>query len=367
MRLLFSRRFDWNLLVLVLLLGAFGVIMIASALSGNAVLATYPWRQAGFLAAGLILLFAVAAIDYRLLASVAYPVYAVLLGLLIIIAVIGTVAGGAQRWLTFGEFFLQPSELIKIAVIIVLAHYLASHEEKMESVFTPLGALLLLAPAVALIYLQPNLGTALSVLVIGGTMLLMSGLRLRHALVLGGVAAAAAIPVWRFLLEEYMKDRVLMFLNPGQASAADRYNVDQAMIGIGSGGWLGRGLFRGSQSQLHFLRVRHTDFIFSVTAEELGFIGAALLIVLFALLLFRLVRIANLARDTFGMLIVTGVTTMILFQVIINIGMNLSLMPVTGIPLPFVSYGGSSLWTTLIGIGLAESVILRHKKIGFDA
>ncbi len=164
-----------------------------------------------------------------------------------------------------------------------------------------------------------------------------------------------------------MKDRVLMFLNPSLASAADRYNVDQAMIGIGSGSWLGRGLFRGSQSQLHFLRVRHTDFIFSVTAEELGFIGAVLLIVLFALLLFRLMRIANLARDTFGMLIVTGVTTMILFQVIINIGMNLSLMPVTGIPLPFVSYGGSSLWTTLIGIGLAESVMLRHKKIGFDA
>jgi rod shape determining protein RodA len=367
MRLFLSRRFDWYLLALALLLSAFGVLMIASALYGNAVLASYPWRQAGFLVAGLILLFAVAAIDYRLLESVAYPVYAVLLGLLVIIAVAGTVAGGAQRWLTLGEFFLQPSELTKIAVIIVLAHYLATHEERMESILTPLGAMLLLVPAVALIYLQPNLGTALSILVIGGTMLLVSGLRWRHALVLGSIAVAGAIAAWRFLLEDYMKDRVLMFLNPSLASAADRYNVDQAMIGIGSGGWLGRGLFRGSQSQLHFLRVRHTDFIFSVTAEELGFIGAVLLILLFALLLFRLIRIANLARDTFGMLIVTGVTTMILFQVIINIGMNLNLMPVTGIPLPFVSYGGSSLWTTLIGIGLAESVMLRHKKIGFDA
>jgi len=367
MRFLFSRRFDWYLLSLVLFLGVFGVVMIASALYGNAVLALYPWRQAGFLALGLIVLFGVAAIDYRLLAGIAYPIYIALLGLLVIITVIGTVAGGAQRWLTLGEFFLQPSELTKIAVIIVLAHYLSSREERMESILTPLGALLILAPPVALIYLQPNLGTALSVLVIGCTMLLASGLRWRHALVLGGVGAAAAVPAWQFLLQDYMKERVLMFLAPSQASAADRYNVDQAMIGIGSGGWLGRGLFRGSQSQLHFLRVRHTDFIFSVTAEELGFIGAALLIVLFALLLFRLMYIASKARDTNGMLIVTGVATMILFQVIINIGMNLSLMPVTGIPLPFISYGGSSLLTTLIGIGLAESVMLRHKKIGFDA
>ena len=174
------------------------------------------------------------------------------------------------------------------------------------------------------------------------------------------------MPAWLYVLQDYMKDRVLMFIDPSQVAAADRYNVEQAMISIGSGGWLGRGLFRGSQSQLHFLRVRHTDFIFSVTAEELGFVGAVLLISLFALLLLRLLRIASLARDTFGRLIVTGVTAMILFQFVINIGMNLSLMPVTGIPLPFISYGGSALWSMLLGIGLAESVVMRHKKIGFD-
>jgi rod shape determining protein RodA len=158
----------------------------------------------------------------------------------------------------------------------------------------------------------------------------------------------------------------MMLVNPSSARPDDLYNVEQAIIGIGSGGWLGRGLFRGSQSQLHFLRVRHTDFIFSVTAEELGFIGAAILILLFAALLLRLLRIASLARDTFGMLIVVGVTTMIFFQVVVNIGMNLRILPATGIPLPFISYGGSSLWTMLIGIGLAESVMLQHKKIGFD-
>ena len=163
-----------------------------------------------------------------------------------------------------------------------------------------------------------------------------------------------------------MRNRVMMFLNPTTASVADRYNVEQAMISIGSGGWLGRGLFRGSQSQLHFLRIRHTDFIFSVTAEELGFIGAVLLILLLAFLLLRLLRVASIARDTYGRLIVVGVMAMILFQMVVNIGMNLSLMPVTGLPLPFVSYGGSALWTMLIGIGLAESVAMRYRKIEFE-
>jgi rod shape determining protein RodA len=366
MRSLLSRRFDWYLLALVLALSLFGVLMVASALAGNTLYASWPWRQAGFLVVGLILLFVTAAVDYRLLESLAYPIYTVFLAFLAIIAVIGTVAGGAQRWLKLGEFFLQPSELTKLAAILALAHYLAAREERMESFLTPLGALLLLTPAVVLIYLQPSLGTALSIVVIGGVMLVMGGLRLRHALVLAGAAIGGMILAWQFVLQDYMKDRVFMLVDPSRVKPEDLYNIKQAIIGIGSGGWLGRGLFRGSQSQLHFLRVRHSDFIFSVTAEELGFIGAALLIVLFALLLFRLVRIAGLARDTFGMLIVVGVTTMILFQLVINIGMNLNIVPVAGIPLPFISYGGSSLWTMLIGIGLAESVMLRHKKIGFD-
>ncbi|MCX6032670.1 MAG: rod shape-determining protein RodA [Chloroflexi bacterium] len=366
MRRVFWRRFDWVLLGLVLILSGFGLLMIASALAGNQVLAMWPWRQAGFLAVGLVLLFVTAGVDYRLLASITYPLYGVLLLALVVITVIGTVAGGSQRWLTLGELFLQPSELIKLGVILVLAQYLSSHEEHMEKLGTPLVGVLLLVPAVTLIYLQPNLGTALVLLVIGGVMLLVSGLRWRHTVLMAGAAVAAAVAAWRYVFQDYMKDRVLMFLDPSKVPAADRYNVEQATISIGSGGWLGRGLFRGSQSQLHFLRVRHTDFIFSVTAEELGFVGGLLLIVLFALLLLRLLRIASLARDTYGRLIVSGVTAMILFQVIINIGMNLSLMPVTGIPLPFISYGGSTLWTMLIGIGLAESVAMRYKKIEFE-
>jgi rod shape determining protein RodA len=366
MRRVFWRRFDWPLLALTLLLCGFGIIMIASAVAGNPLLATWPLRQAGFLALGLILLFLVAAVDYRLLTSLARPLYVVLLLFLLLISVVGTTVGGAQRWLALGEFLLQPSELTKLAVILTLAAYLSANEEHMGRLLRPIGAVLLLLPAVALIYLQPNLGTALSLLAIGGMMLLVGGLRWHHGGLLFGSAAAAAVPTWRYLLHDYMKDRILMFLDPSKVPAADRYNVDQAMISIGSGGWLGRGLFHGSQSQLHFLRVRHTDFIFSVIAEEWGCGGALLLIVLMALLLLRLVRIASLARDSFGRLIVTGVATMILFQFIVNVGMNLNLLPVTGLPLPFVSYGGSSLWSMLVGIGLAESVAMRYRKIEFE-
>jgi len=366
MRPVLWRRFDWPLLALVLILCVYGILMIASALSGNQVLAIWPWRQAGFLVAGIALLFLVAIIDYRLLASLVYPLYGVMLLALVLITVAGTVLGGAQRWLSLGDFLLQPSELIKLAIILVMSHYLSTREERMNSLVTPIVTLILLAPAVVLIYLQPNLGTALSLLAIGGMILIVSGLRWQHGLLITAAGVAAAVPVWKYLLADYMKTRVMMFLDPTAVSAADRYNVDQAMISIGSGGWLGRGLFRGSQSQLHFLRVRHTDFIFSVTAEELGFFGAVVLIILFGLLLLRMVRIASMARDTFGRLIVTGVTTMILFQFIVNIGMNLSLMPVTGMPLPFISYGGSSLWTMLIGIGLTESVAMRYRKIEFE-
>jgi rod shape determining protein RodA len=368
MKRIFWKRFDWLLFAMALGLSAFGVVMIASALSGNEVLADWPWRQASFLGLGLILLFLAAAFDYRLLAPIAIPLYLFVLAALGVIYLFGTVAGGAQRWLALGDYLLQPSELAKLGVIIALAHFLSAREARgrLGSILTPIVAVLLVVPAAALIYLQPNLSTALSLVAIAGVMLIMAGMPLRHILLLSALTAGAAVAAWRFVLHDYMKGRILAFLNPSLVAAADRYNIEQAMISIGSGGWLGQGLFRGSQNQLHFLRVRHTDFIFSVTAEELGFVGATALILLFTLLLWRLVYIAGISRDSFGRLIVIGVTAMILFQVVVNIGMNLNLLPATGVPLPFVSYGGSSLWTMLIGIGLAESVAMRYRKFGFD-
>jgi rod shape determining protein RodA len=192
----------------------------------------------------------------------------------------------------------------------------------------------------------------------------MARIRLRHFILLAGAGLIVLPLVW-FGLEDYMQRRLMLFLNP--ASDPDSYfNVHQALVSIGSGGWTGKGLTQGTQSQLHFLRVRHTDFIFAVTAEELGFLGAVAMMGLLFLVLWRIFRIAERSRDTFGRLIAGGVGALILFQSLINIGMNLGLTPVTGIPLPFVSYGGSSFITLMLGIGLVESVAMRQKKLEFD-
>jgi rod shape determining protein RodA len=195
-------------------------------------------------------------------------------------------------------------------------------------------------------------------------MMWLAGIRFRHLLILvaGGIAA---LPLAWFGLQDYMRDRLTLFVNP--AGDPDSYfNVHQALVSIGSGGWMGKGLTHGSQSQLHFLRVRHTDFIFAVTAEELGFLGAVAMLALIAFVLWRMLRIAQQSRDTFGRLIAGGVAAVVLFQSVVNVGMNVGLLPVTGIPLPFVSYGGSSIVTLLVGMGLVESVAMRHKKLEFD-
>jgi rod shape determining protein RodA len=278
------------------------------------------------------------------------------------IFLIGQVSGGAQRWL--GEGAVQPSELSKILIIIVLAKFLADHEDQLDQFGTVLTSLGVVGVPMVLIYLQPDLGTALTMIAIWAAMIWLAGMRFRHLalLVVGGLSA---LPLVWLNLEAYMQQRLLLFINP--AGDPDSYfNVHQALVSIGSGGWVGKGLTKGTQSQLHFLRVRHTDFIFAVTAEELGFLGAAAMIGLLFFLLWRILRVAERARDTFGRLLAAGVGGLVLFQGVINIGMNLGLMPVTGIPLPFVSYGGSSFLTLMLGMGLVESVAMRHKKLEFD-
>ena len=290
------------------------------------------------------------------------PLYVLVLALLGLTLVIGQVAGGAQSWLGAGT--VQPSELAKILLIIVLARFLADREQQMEGLGAVITSFLVIGLPVLLIYRQPDLGTALTLIPVWVAMIWTAGLRFRHLFIFL-VAGLGALPIVWFGLEDYMRARLLLFLNP--ATDPDSYfNVHQALVSIGSGGWLGKGLTHGTQSQLHFLRVRHTDFIFAVTAEELGFLGAAGLIALIGLLLWRMLNVAERSRDTFGRLLATGVATIVLFQTVINIGMNLGLLPVTGIPLPFVSYGGSSLATLMLGAGLVESVAVHHKRLEFD-
>ena len=319
-------------------------------------------KTAYLLVIALALLYLLDCLTLRYTDTLHNPLYVLVLGILGVIFLIGQVSGGSQRWIGAGA--IQPSELSKVLMIVVLAKFLSDHEEELDRIGTVLTSLIIVGVPMLLIYLQPDLGTALTMIAIWAAMIWLAGMRFRHLalLVAGGLAA---LPLVWMNLEDYMKQRLLLFINP--AGDPDQYfNVHQALVSIGSGGWIGKGLTKGSQSQLHFLRVRHTDFIFAVTAEELGFLGAVAMIGLLVFLLWRTLRIAERSRDTFGRLLAAGVGGLILFQTVINIGMNLGLMPVTGIPLPFVSYGGSSFLTLMLGIGLVESVAMRHKKLEFD-
>ncbi len=347
-------------------LGAVVSVLLVAGVAAFAVLRLGPDRLATLtpflMGGGLALVYLLDCLTLRITDILRNPIYVVMLGLLGIVFIAGQVSGGSQRWL--GAGMVQPSELSKIMVIVVLAKFLADREERMEQFGTVLASLGVVAVPMLLIYLQPDLGTALTLVAIWLAMMWMAGMRFRHLLLLLGAGIAALPLVW-FNLEGYMRERLMLFVNP-EGNPDDYFNVHQALVSIGSGGWTGKGLTHGTQSQLHFLRVRHTDFIFAVTAEEVGFLGAVALMILIGFVLWRMLRVAERSRDTFGRLIAAGVAAVIFFQSVVNIGMNLGLMPVTGIPLPFVSYGGSSLLTLMLGIGLVESVAMRHKKLEFD-
>jgi len=311
---------------------------------------------------GLSLLYLLDCLTLRVADLFRNLLYVIMVVVLATVFEIGQVSGGAQSWLGAGA--IQPSEMAKIVLIVVLARFLADREERMEELGTVLISLGLIAVPMVLIYLQPDLGTAIVLIAIWVAMMWTAGMRLRHWVILTA-GGAAALPLLWFALQDYMRERLLLFFDP--TTDPDSYfNIHQALVSIGSGGLIGKGLTHGTQSQLHFLRVRHTDFIFAVAAEELGFLGAMVIIGLLFFILWRTLRIAERSRDTFGRLIAAGVAAIILFQTVINVGMNLGLLPVTGLPLPFVSYGGSSLITLMIGMGLVESVAVRHRKLEFD-
>jgi rod shape determining protein RodA len=355
------RNFDFVLLAATVVLMAFGVAMVYSAVPDTPDLKDLPLRQAIWALVGLALLPLVATIDYRYLGSLQKPLYALTIASLVLVLVVGQATHGAQRWLSGSSF--QPSELAKVLIIVTLAQLLAQHEKEIGRFRYILMSIVHVAVPMVLIYLQPHLGTVIVLAVIWLVMVLMAGMRMLHVGILSLVGVLGTPLIW-FSLKDYMQRRLLLFINPTQDPAA-RYNIDQALISIGSGGWLGKGYANGSQSQLHFLRVRHTDFIFSVIGEEMGFVGALLLFVLIGIILWRILRVAGLARDSFGRLIACGVAALIFFQSVVNIGMNLGLLPVIGIPLPFISAGGSSLIALLIAEGLVQSVVMRHRKIEF--
>lgn len=355
------RDFDFFLLGIILLLILIGILMIRSATldAVDTDLINRVPSQIRFTFIGIVVVFAVAAMDYRLLGSLHgffYGFIIFILGLVYGLGVVG--AAGAKSWLNVG-LQVQPAELGKILLIVTLGQHLASRYHEMGRLQTVLLSLGHVAIPAGLIYVQPDLGTTSVIAVVWFVMVWAAGLRLKH-LALFIVVGLAVMPLLWMSMEKYQRQRLISFVDPGSDKDA-QYNIDQALITIGSGGLMGKGYGNGSQTQGHFLRVRHTDFIFSVIAEEMGFIGATTVIVLMGLVIWRCLRAAGIAADPLGSLICYGVAGMIFFQTMVSIGMNLSILPVTGLTLPFVSSGGSSLVTTLIGIGLVESVVMRRR------
>jgi rod shape determining protein RodA len=361
------RHFDFWLLGAVSLLTIFGITMIRSSIAGNIELEelNLVGRQLIFAVIGFVVIFIVAAIDYRLWSSINRPMYFGTVLFLATLSIVGQALYGSARWFDTGLIFIQPSELAKIVVILVLADFFTRNQNKIEDLGWIARSLLLTLGIVVWIILQPNLSTSIVIIVIWFALLWAGGLKVKHLILFVGVGAISAVASFPFLAD-YQQQRIINFLFPDPtARYGEIYNIQQALISIGSGGIFGQGYNQGTQTQLRFLKVRSSDFIFSALAEEFGFIGTLIIIALILFIIFRCLRAARMARDTYGALIAFGVATLIAFQAFVNIGVNLKLIPATGLPLPFVSYGGSSLLSLLLGIGLVESVIVRHKALDF--
>ncbi len=351
---------NWGLVILIMMVAAIGVAMLYSAANGS----FDPWasRQIARFGAGLVVFIAVALVDIRFWFRSAYAIFFICLGLLAAVEVMGTIGQGAQRWIDLKVIQLQPSELMKVALVLVLARYFHSLPEdeigRISRIVWP--TLLVLVPA-ALVLKQPDLGTAAMLLMVGGAMFFCAGVRLwKFAVVL--VAALGTIPVaWQFL-HDYQRQRVLTFLDPESDPLGAGYHILQAKIALGSGGLFGKGFLSGTQSHLDFLPEKQTDFIFTMLAEEFGLIGGLMLLALYVLIFLYGFAIAFRARNHFGRLLSMGLTSNLFLYVFINIAMVMGIIPVVGVPLPLISYGGTAMLSVMMALGLMMSIYI-HRDI----
>jgi rod shape determining protein RodA len=353
---------------------AFGTTMIRSAVAGNEQLLPLFTRQIYFALLGIVLIFVVAAIDYRYWMSLYRPIFIVISIMLIALYLSAQAVFGAARWFQVGVLFLQPTEFAKIAAILLLARYFDKTQNRPRELRWLIGGFLWTIGIGIWILLQPNLSNVVVLMVILGSLLWFNGIQIRTLVIIGGLITVLLGTIFglTFLgirlpfLQAYQQQRIENFIKPDkQQTFGETYNVDQAKIAIGSGGLFGKGYGHGSQTQLRFLKVRHTDFIFSAVAEEFGLVGSLLVIGVIVFVVYRCFRAAQKARDVAGMCIAYGVATLIFFQGMVNIGVNLNIVPVSGLPLPFISYGGSGLTALMLGIGLVESVAMRHRQMEF--
>lgn len=356
-------HFDWEVLPLVLALGGIGLASVYSAVTADPPPAPFRglfFKQVLWFGLGMLVMTAAVVFPYRHLDRLAYPLYLGCLLLLVAVILFGKFAGGSRRWLVLGPLHLQPSELFKVVVVIVLARYYSRLPPGQPLGFRDLTRpVLLTGLPCALIALQPDLGTACLIALVAATLTLFAGVAWR-TLLAGTAILAALLPIGWSFLKEYQKQRILTFLNPDQDPLGAGYHVIQSKIAIGSGMLTGKGYLQGTQNALSFLPEEHTDFIFSVLAEEWGALGSLTVLALFLLLVLWGGSVAYRSRDPFGIFLAVGLTVLIGWQVVINVGMTMGLLPVVGVPLPLVSYGGSSTVAVAICLGLLFNVGMRR-------
>jgi len=353
---------DWVLLGLTLTACLVGILNIYSATSTYKIVgSTYYMKQFYWLLVGMTVSFIVSSIDYHIFEDFSYWLYGFLLVLLIAVLVVGRRSMGATRWLNLGFFSIQPSELMKIVIIMTFARFFNTFNSpgglSVKDMLLPLS---LLMPAVLLIMKQPDLGTATLVLLIAGSMIAYRGLKLSTVVSFILVTLPVIWISWKHLLRPYQKNRVLDFINPERSRLGSGYHIIQSKIAVGSGGFSGKGFIKGTQSQLRFLPEQHTDFAFSVFAEEWGFIGCMFLIIIYLSIILWGLNIARRCNDRFGALLAVGVTAMLFWHAVINMGMVMGMFPVVGVPLPFFSYGGTSMITSMVGIGILQNISMRR-------
>jgi rod shape determining protein RodA len=360
------RDYDVQLTVYAVLLAAIGLAMAYSdttAQLGEALVAGTTFAR-GLVWAGLaVVVYAVATVfDYRWLRALTWPIYLVNLGLLAATLALGDSDAASARWISVLGFQFQFSELAKVLMILVLARYLADREPRLDSLTSILGACLVVLPPWILVMLQPDLGTSLVFFAILAGTLFMAGASLRWLGALAAAATAALPLVWTYVLHDYQRERLTSFLDPARDPLGAGYQLLTAQDAVASGGWLGAGLTNGAQNQAGLLPVQSTDFVFAILAEELGFVGCVVVFLLFGALIWRVLAIAWRSRDPFGLMAGAGIASMVLFQLAVNVGMVLGVMPITGIPLPFITHGGSSLISMAIGLGVLQSIAIRQQR-----
>ena len=362
------RDYNYFLLGCVVVLTGFSLAMVYSATLKDPITHGYFSRHLVNLIVGGVAMLLLTALDYHALRAWVRPLYLATIALLAVVLVLGQISSGAQSWLDLGLRTFQPSEPAKLLLIITLAAYWERHENNGGAWKVQLGGLLLAGIPIMLVFVQPDFGTAM---VFGMVWLMIAwtaGLRWWQLVLLAAVAIPVGLYGWNHVLESYQRDRLLVFIDPLKYDPDLKYgawNIMQSLTAIGSGGLTGHGWTHGLLSQNNYLPVQYSDFIFAITGEELGFIGAAVLVMFEALLIWQALAVAAIARDRFGRLLAVGIAAMFMCHLLVNAGMNMSIMPITGIPLPFVSYGGSFTMTTFAAIGLLQSVALHRRRIVF--